>query len=177
MRPVEARGQAATVAATDIVKAAGRRDGPGRPGANGLGPRPSSSAGTLPAVPAPPPAQAPPRAQEAAGRVRQHATLRLGWLAEPDNLNPFVGTTMAAYTVWYMNYDTLVGLNAADLTPDRTTGLASDWTHQGGKVWTSRIRRNVTWQDGRPLTARDVAFTINYRQQPERRPGSATSRT
>jgi len=89
-------------------------------------------------------------------------TLRLGWLADPDNLNPFIGTTASAYTVWYMNYDTLVGLNAADLTPDRTTGLATSWNAtKGGRVWTFTLRHNATWQDGRPLTASDVAFTVN----------------
>jgi len=89
-------------------------------------------------------------------------TLRLGWLADPDNLNPFIGTTAAAYTIWYMNYDTLVGLDAANLTPDRATGLATDWVRSAdGKTWIFTLRRNATWQDGRPLTARDVAFTLN----------------
>ena len=32
----------------------------------------------------------------------------------------------------------------------------------GGKVWTFHIRSGVKWQDGVPLTARDVAFTYNY---------------
>ena len=90
------------------------------------------------------------------------STLRVGWLADPDNLNPFIGTTSSAYTVWYMNYDTLVGLNAADLTPSRDTGLASAWSHSpDGKTWDFTIRPGVTWQDGEPLTAADVAFTIN----------------
>lgn len=89
-------------------------------------------------------------------------TLRVGWLADPDNLNPFLGTTSSAYTVWYMNYDPLVGLNSADMTPDKNIGLASDWTSTpDGKTWTFTIRPNVTWQDGQPLTAADIAFTIN----------------
>jgi len=88
--------------------------------------------------------------------------LRLGWLADPDNLNPFIGQTQSAFTVWYMNYDTLVGLNASDLTPNTTTGLATGWkTSAGGKVWTFTIRRDAKWQDGVPLTARDVAWTYN----------------
>ena len=94
----------------------------------------------------------------AAGKV----ILRLGWLAGPDNLNPFIGTNSSAFTVWYMNYDTLVGLNTTDLTPNRTTGLATGWsTSADGKDWTFQIRHDATWQDGRPLTARDVAWTYN----------------
>jgi peptide/nickel transport system substrate-binding protein len=88
--------------------------------------------------------------------------LRLGWTAGPDNLNPFIGTTAAAFTVWYMNYDTLVGLNTTDVTPNKTTGLATGWTTSpDGKSWTFTIRPNVKWQDGQPLTARDVAWTYN----------------
>ncbi len=89
--------------------------------------------------------------------------LRIGQLGDPDNLNPFLGTNAAAFTVWYMNYDSLVGLSAADLTPEKTTGLAQDWTNTSdGKTWTFNLRPNVKWQDGQPLTAADVAFTINY---------------
>jgi peptide/nickel transport system substrate-binding protein len=88
--------------------------------------------------------------------------LRLGWLAGPDNLNPFIGTTSSAFTVWYMNYDTLVGLNATDLAPNKTTGLATDWTTSAnGKAWTFTIRQNAKWQDGQPVTAGDVAWTYN----------------
>ena len=107
-------------------------------------------------------ASASPGAKPAPPSFNGASTLRIGWLADPDNVNPFVGTNASAYTVWYMNYDTLVGLKAADLTPDRTTGLATDWSSsEGGKVWTFVLRHGVNWQDGRPLTASDVAFTIN----------------
>ena len=89
--------------------------------------------------------------------------LRLGWLADPDNLNPFIGTTSSAFTIWYMNYDSLVGLSPADLSPEKTTGLATDWTDSnGGKTWTFTLRKNAKWQDGQPVTARDVAFTFNF---------------
>jgi peptide/nickel transport system substrate-binding protein len=89
-------------------------------------------------------------------------TLRIGSLSDPDNLNPFLGTTASAYTIWYMNYDPLVGLNSADMTPDKNIGLASDWTSTpDGKSWTFTIRPNVKWQDGQPLTASDIAYTIN----------------
>ncbi len=88
--------------------------------------------------------------------------LRLGWTAGPDNLNPFIGTTAAAFTVWYMNYDTLVGLNTTDVAPNKTTGLATGWTTSpDGKVWTFTLRHNAKWQDGPPVTARDVAWTYN----------------
>ena len=29
-------------------------------------------------------------------------------------------------------------------------------------TWTFKIRQGMKWQDGKPATARDVAFTFNY---------------
>jgi ABC-type transport system substrate-binding protein len=87
-------------------------------------------------------------------RANGKVILRLGWTAGPDNLNPFIGSTASAFTVWYMNYDTLVGLNTSDVAPNKTTGLATGWTTSAdGKTWTFTIRQNAKWQDGQPLTA------------------------
>ena len=88
-------------------------------------------------------------------------TLRLGWSEGPLNLNPFIGYS-TSYEIWLLNYDTLVGVGADGL-PSKETGLAQDWeTSPDNKEWTFHIRPGVKWQDGEPLTARDVAFTFNY---------------
>ncbi len=87
-------------------------------------------------------------------------TLRLGWTESPLNLNPFIGYSNS-YEVWLLNYDTLVAVGA-DGAPSKETGLAEDWTLSADeKEWTFTIREGVTWQDGEPLTARDVAWTFN----------------
>ena len=40
--------------------------------------------------------------------------------------------------------------------------VATSWeTSEDGKTWTFHIREGMKWQDGEPLTARDVAFTYN----------------
>ncbi len=40
--------------------------------------------------------------------------------------------------------------------------LAESWDHsQDGLEWTFRLRRDVSWHDGEPFTARDVDFTFN----------------
>jgi len=93
-------------------------------------------------------------------------TLRIGWTAEPDNLNPFIGWANSSYEIWAMNYDFLFG-TGADQKP--TLDLASEWPTKenggispDGKVWTIHLRSDVKWQDGMPLTADDVGFTYNY---------------
>ena len=91
-----------------------------------------------------------------AGKV----TLRLGWSESPLNLNPFIGYSNS-YELWLLNYDTLVAVGADGL-PSKETGLAEDWTlSEDEKEWTFKLREGVTWQDGEPLTARDVAWTFN----------------
>jgi peptide/nickel transport system substrate-binding protein len=41
-------------------------------------------------------------------------------------------------------------------------GLADFWTNSpDGKTWTFRLRKNLRWSDGAPLTADDVVFTWN----------------
>ena len=87
--------------------------------------------------------------------------LRVGWVQEPDSLNPFVGWQATSYQLYHMNYDFLTSLDAKTLQP--RPELATKWSvSPDGKVWTFTIRSGVKWQDGVPLTARDVAFTFNY---------------
>jgi peptide/nickel transport system substrate-binding protein len=88
-------------------------------------------------------------------------TLHVGWTAEPDNLNPFLGQLVPTYEIWHLNYDYLVGFKAADYSP--APELATSWSHSAdGKTWTFKLRQGVTWQDGVPFTAKDVAFTFNF---------------
>jgi len=86
--------------------------------------------------------------------------LRAGWTNDPDNLNPFIGYESSSYEVWRLNYNLLTGWNAATLEPQPE--LAESWeVSEDGKVWTFKIRQDATWQDGTPLTAKDVAWTYN----------------
>jgi peptide/nickel transport system substrate-binding protein len=97
----------------------------------------------------------------------ERIVLKVGWLADPKNLNPFVFAPASASEIRLLNYDSLVGLDAATLTPlkgAKSTGLATDWSvSPDGKTWTFTLRDDAAWQDGRgPVTAQDVAFTYNY---------------
>ncbi len=63
---------------------------------------------------------------------------------------------------WRMTYlfDTLIW---KDETGKLIPWLATSWsTPDSGHSWRFRLRGNVRWQDGRALTARDVAFTFEY---------------
>ncbi len=87
--------------------------------------------------------------------------LKVGWINEPDNLNPFIGTSTSSFLIFHLNYDMLTGYRARDVAP--APELATSWSSSdGGKVWTFKLRPHVTWQDGVPFTAADVAFTYEY---------------
>ncbi len=46
--------------------------------------------------------------------------------------------------------------------------LASGWSvNSTGKIYTVTLRPNLTWQDGKPLTAADVVFTYKTIQDPD----------
>ncbi len=56
-------------------------------------------------------------------------------------------------------FSTLVKYDAKTLAP--VGDLAERWTLADDRLtWTFNLRRNVTWHDGQPFTARDVKFTI-----------------
>ena len=92
--------------------------------------------------------------------------LKIGWTVEPDNLNPFIGWQNQDYEIWAINYSFLFGFGvsdkptldlAAEIPTQENGGLSAD-----GKVWTIKLRPDLKWSDGEPLTADDVAFTYNY---------------
>ncbi|MCE7983987.1 MAG: ABC transporter substrate-binding protein [Caldilinea sp. CFX5] len=87
------------------------------------------------------------------------ATLRIGWPGSPDTLNPGTGVLAEAYVVYDMVYNTLYKLNfdgTFSLDAAETVTSSDD-----GKTWTFTIRQGLKFHDGQPMTAKDVAFSLN----------------
>lgn len=77
---------------------------------------------------------------------------------EVDTFNPFKYRYVITYNTNLMTYDTLIRAGADDYEP--VPGLATEWAaSDDGLTWTFTIREGVTWSDGEPLTAHDVAYT------------------
>jgi peptide/nickel transport system substrate-binding protein len=77
-----------------------------------------------------------------------------------DSLNPFLGFQSPSYEMWGLTYDYLVGYSMKDMSPQ--PDLATKWSSSSdGLTWTFTVRTGVTFSDGVPLTAKDVAFTYN----------------
>jgi peptide/nickel transport system substrate-binding protein len=88
-----------------------------------------------------------------------NSTFVVGSTDAVDTLNPFLGFTSQDYEVYQILYDNL--MDYGQLNYAGTPRLATSWTHsKNGLVWTYHIRHGVKWSDGVPLTADDVAYTI-----------------
>jgi peptide/nickel transport system substrate-binding protein len=87
-------------------------------------------------------------------------TFTIGVTNEIDSLNPFNGIEAESFEAWALMYDYMISWSDKDMSPQ--PGLAESWeTSQDGLTWTFDIRSGVTWTDGEPLTAADIAYTYN----------------
>ena len=92
--------------------------------------------------------------------------LRIGWAGSPDTLNPGTAVLSEAYTIFALVYDTIY-----EYQLDGTYKLdaaESAETSDDGLTWTFKIRDGINFHDGQPLTAQDVAFSVNlYKNNPD----------
>jgi peptide/nickel transport system substrate-binding protein len=84
---------------------------------------------------------------------------KIGTTQEYDGFNPFSSWSGVTWDTFRLAYNFLTWYDA-DFKP--APDLASSWeTSEDGTTWTFTIREGMTWHDGEPLTARDIAFTYN----------------
>jgi peptide/nickel transport system substrate-binding protein len=77
-----------------------------------------------------------------------------------------MGVEVPDYEIWNLQYATLTDKAAADFAT--APGLAESWEmSNGGKTYTYTLRDGLTWSDGTPLTAEDVAYTVNRARDEE----------
>lgn len=90
--------------------------------------------------------------------------LRAGFQTDPVGLDPHVTNATASRNLLENTYDTLVRF---DDTLQIVPGLAESWeASEDGLHWTFHVRQGVKFHDGTPLTANDVAFSINRIMDP-----------
>ena len=85
--------------------------------------------------------------------------LRIGWAGSPDTLNPGTAVLAESYTLFELVYDSMYQL---ELDGTYSLELADSVNvSDDGLVYSYHIRDGVTFHDGEPLTAEDVAFSYN----------------
>lgn len=92
-------------------------------------------------------------------------TFRDGVVGTVTTLDPLFATTRPE-----LDIDALLFSGLTRLGPDGgvVPDLASSWSaSKDGRTWTFRLRAGATWQDGEPVTADDVLFTVRTTQDPQ----------
>ncbi|MBB6097078.1 peptide/nickel transport system substrate-binding protein [Deinobacterium chartae] len=97
-------------------------------------------------------------------------TVTLAQNSEPGNLNPLIFPTTYDTNIQELVFNALVK-PTGDL--DYEGDLADSWTFsKDKKTITFKLNRKATWHDGKPVTARDVAFTFTSLADPKYNGGS-----
>ncbi len=79
---------------------------------------------------------------------------------DPKTFNPITANEQSSEEIYRHLFAALLGFDwpSQQVSP----GLAESWTNSpDGKTWTFKLRKNLRWSDGEPLTADDVVFTCN----------------
>jgi ABC-type transport system substrate-binding protein len=88
---------------------------------------------------------------------------------EPDSVNPMTGYSAIEFYFWTASYHLPIDFNA-DFGPEKpspefdgfNSGLVTDvQVSDDSTQFTYTIRDDLFWSDGEPLTAADVAYTLN----------------
>ncbi len=80
-----------------------------------------------------------------------------------DTLVPLFSQSDTARAIDSLIFVGLLGQGSrGELVPD----LAESWSSADGVTYTFRIRADARWQDGQPVTARDVAYTVALAHDP-----------
>jgi peptide/nickel transport system substrate-binding protein len=78
----------------------------------------------------------------------------------PRTFNPLLAVDPGSDAVVRLLFSPLVSVNMESQQPE--PGLAESWSvAPDQKTWTFKLRKNLRWSDGEPLTADDVVFTWN----------------
>ena len=101
-----------------------------------------------------------------AGLALAKDTITIGMVLEPPNLDPTAGAAAAIDEVVYANL--FEGLTRYRPDGSIAPALAESWDiSPDGKTYTFHLHSGVTFQDGTPMTADDVKFSLDRARAPD----------
>lgn len=106
------------------------------------------------------------QAETPSSSTQEAVTLHVGWPGFPDTLNPAYAFLSESYTMFDYIYSTL----ATESESGEYVGLlAESWdVSEDGLTWTFKLRPNVRWHNGEPLTADQIVWNLNaFIQNPD----------
>ena len=85
-------------------------------------------------------------------------------LGEVKSMNPLFATTSSEKVLSRLMFATI---STMDYSGNAGAGLAeSIRADETGKIWTVKLRNNLKWSDGEPITVDDVLFTVELIKNP-----------
>ncbi len=93
------------------------------------------------------------------GTPTRGGTIIIGTLGEANTINPLLPNQTEDIWRSKMLYGEFIELDPVSLEP--RPNIAQEWTvSEDGREFTFKLRPNVTFSDGKPLTAADIEFTL-----------------
>jgi peptide/nickel transport system substrate-binding protein len=92
------------------------------------------------------------------GAAVTDATLTIATTTDVVNYNPFVGNSRSDYWITNLMYPHLLSIGADG---EKAPELAEKWGYVDDTTGYYELRKGMKWSDGQPLTAKDVAFSLN----------------
>ncbi len=136
-------------------------------------PRPAPTAApgapvpTVAAADTPEPVPVATAAPAPAGGAKFGGNIRMAAYADTKDWDPLGSSSLSSIQSYSQLYNQLVQFDTVD-TGKVVCDLCSDWqVSNGGQTFTFNLRPNIKWQDGRDLTAEDVAFSMARYMDPE----------
>jgi peptide/nickel transport system substrate-binding protein len=90
-------------------------------------------------------------------------TLRWASQGDPQTMDPHSQNELLTNSMNGQVYETLV---TRDKQLDVAPSLATEWQQMSPTLWRFKLRPNVRFHDGTPLTADDVVFSVNRAKEP-----------
>jgi peptide/nickel transport system substrate-binding protein len=112
------------------------------------------------------PEAGPGSAENANGNPQRGDWLVLWSLADPESLNPITSNDSGASAVLGWIFPSLMRLDLETLELAPLIAVAPPEIAEDKLTYTYRLRSDVTYSDGRPLTAHDVVFTVKTIKNP-----------
>jgi peptide/nickel transport system substrate-binding protein len=90
------------------------------------------------------------------------ATLTIATTTDVVNYNPLIGNSRSDYWITNLMYPHLLSIGDDG---SKEPQLATEWGYVDSTTGYYEIRDDMTWSDGEPVTAEDVAYTMNAVKQ------------
>lgn len=90
--------------------------------------------------------------------------INIGISAEPESLDPHKSSETISFEIQRQLFLTLLG---TDELGKPIPSVATEWENKDFKIWTFKLRDDIKWSNGDPVTAKDFEYSLKRLTNPE----------